>query len=325
MLNFQDLPDELVLKILGYSESKDLIAYGQVSKRIRKISHDDTLWVAVNLVKKIVKTELLEMILSKGCQILSLSNSTIVGSLSSGVKSQIRYLDLSQSALMVNWRVEAYSTENIDFVEKLLFSCCSLQHLKMEGLRITPNMAASICKNGKTLQVLNLNNSHVIEFHLNYNSTMKSCNLQAIIKCCQELKELALIDGDKWLNDEDLEFLVKNISPNVVKVNLSNHDVDDDDVKILLSRCNKIKVLNLKETLITNDSLKTMRQYLSHTLEELSLTYDIYEPFPSAHNDLKSMPRLKILNLHCEKVDNNQIQNLRQHLPQLMIRTFFDC
>ena len=154
---------------------------------------------------------------------------------------------------------------------------------------------------------------------------MKSCNLHSIIKCCQELKELVLINGDKWLNYEDLEFLVKNISPNVVKLNLSNHDVGDDNVKILLSRCNKIKVLNLKETLITNDSLKTMRQYLSHTLEELSLTYDIYERFPSAHIDLKSMPRLKILNLHCEKVDNNQIQNLRQHLPQLMIRTFFDC
>ena len=45
MLNFQDLPDEVVLKILGYSETKDLISYGQVSKSIRRISHDSTLWV----------------------------------------------------------------------------------------------------------------------------------------------------------------------------------------------------------------------------------------------------------------------------------------
>ena len=36
--------NELVLKILRYSEIKDLIVYGQVSKRIRKISHDSTLW-----------------------------------------------------------------------------------------------------------------------------------------------------------------------------------------------------------------------------------------------------------------------------------------
>ena len=70
--------DEVVLKILGYSETKDLIAYGQLSKRIRRISHDSTLWATANIVKKIVKTELLEMILSKGCKILNISNSTIV-------------------------------------------------------------------------------------------------------------------------------------------------------------------------------------------------------------------------------------------------------
>ena len=77
MLNFQDLPDELVLKILGYSETKHLITYGQVSKRIRRISHDGKLWMTANLVEKIVKTEFLEIILSKGCTILTISNSTI--------------------------------------------------------------------------------------------------------------------------------------------------------------------------------------------------------------------------------------------------------
>ena len=95
MLNFQDLPDELVLKILGYSETKDLIVYGQVSKRIRKISQDSTLWETANLVKKIIKTELLEMILSKGCKILNMSHSTIAGTLSPSIKFQLRALDLS--------------------------------------------------------------------------------------------------------------------------------------------------------------------------------------------------------------------------------------
>ena len=95
MLNFQDLPDELILKIVGYSETKDLISYGQVSKTIRKISRDITLWVTANLVKKIVKTELLEMILSKGCKTLNISNTDVVGTLSSNIKSQLRFLDLS--------------------------------------------------------------------------------------------------------------------------------------------------------------------------------------------------------------------------------------
>ena len=258
MLNLQDLPDELILKIFGYSETKDLITYGQVSKRMRRISHDGTLWVTVNLVKKIVKADLLQVILGKGCKILNISNSTIVGHFSSIIKSpifksQLKELDVSQSAMTGSLPVEAYSTENIDVLEELLFSCCSLQCLKMEGLLITPKMAVSICKNGKTLQVLNLNNSHVIEFQA---GLLKSSKLQAIITSCQELKEFAFNNGNKWLRDINLEFLARNISPNIVKLNLSNHDVDNDSVKILLGRCNEIKVLGLKETIITNDSLK---------------------------------------------------------------------
>ena len=98
MLSFQDLPDELLLKILSFSETKDLIGCGQVSKRIRRISHDGTLWATANLEKKIVKTELLEMILSKGCKILVLINSTILGSWSSNMKSQLQVLYLYQNA-----------------------------------------------------------------------------------------------------------------------------------------------------------------------------------------------------------------------------------
>ena len=92
---WQDLPDELILKILSYSEVKDLVSCGQLSKRIRQISQDRSLWVTANLEKKFVKTELLEMILLKGCKILNLSNSNIVGTLSSNIKSQLRVLDLS--------------------------------------------------------------------------------------------------------------------------------------------------------------------------------------------------------------------------------------
>ena len=97
MLNFEDLPDELVLKVLSYSETKDLLSFGQLSKRFRRISHDGKLWVIVNLEKKFVKTEFLEMIIGKGCRILNLSYSTIIGSLSSNIKSQLRVLNLSHT------------------------------------------------------------------------------------------------------------------------------------------------------------------------------------------------------------------------------------
>ena len=322
MLNFQDLPDELALKILGYSETKDLIAYGQVSKRIRKISRDSTLWVSANLAKKIVNTELLEMILSKGCKVLNISHSIIVGRFSSNIKSQLRTLDLSQSARTARTLLgQKYGKETIDNLEKLLFSCCSLQHLNLEGLLLTPKMAVSICKNGKTLQVLNLN--HVYTFldydRLNYKGVLKNDNLEAIINCRREL-DLDFVDGnDVWLDNEDRKILAKNVSPNF---NLSNHNVNNDNNFIILL----IKVLTLKGTLITSDSLETIRHHLNLTLEELSLAYYDFLCFTGII-ELTSMSRLRILNLYenkCISSKGEESQNIRQLLPHLMIRTYFD-
>jgi hypothetical protein len=332
MLTFQDLPDELVLKILSFSETKDLIGCGQVSKRIRRISHDSTLWVLANLEKKIVKTELLEMILRKGCRILNLSHSEIIGSLSlNEFKSQIRVLNLSQ--------ISTSSEDNFFALEELLFSCCSLEHLLMENVLLSPKMADGICKNGKTLQILNLNSSclyFISSYSINY--------LQAIIKGCQELKEIDLARADETngLQHEDLEFLVQNISPNIEKLNLGSSMIKDEDVKILLRRCNKITALSLEATWITDDSLTNIRQHLNLTLEELSLGPDEYiddfslEPderearidFRLAHPpsisfnaflELKSMQRLKILNLY-HKHGDKEFEDLRQHLPHLMLK-----
>ena len=325
---FQDLPDELVLKILRFSDTKVLIKCGQVSKRIRKISHDGTLWMTVNLEKKTVRTEFLEMILRNGCKILNLSDSTILGSLSSNMKSQLRCLNLSQ--LNGVW-----SDQEDTVVEKLISSSSSLKHLVMEGVYLTPKMAVCICKNGKTLQILNLNSSD-----LDLLSSYPYRSFQEIIKCCQELREVDLnvIDG---LNNEDIEFLARNIPPNVEKLNLSKSCINDDHVKTLLSRCNKIKALTLEATWINDHSLKNIRPNLDLNLEELFWGPND-DGLPSLHPidrdtiiilrraistkissflELKSMPRLKILNLYYTKDECKEIQNVRPHLPQLMIRS----
>ena len=267
MSSFQDLPLELILKILSYSEIKALITCGQVSKRIRKISHDNSLWMTVSLEKKTVRPELLEIILERGCRVLKISNSTIHGSLSSNIKSQLRVLDLSQStSTWPGTPYRAYSGQNIGVLEQLLLSCCFLQRLAIDGLQLTPRMRDGISKNCKTLEILNL----------------------------------------------------------------SGLDIKDDHVKILLSRCNKIKALSLKAVWISDISLTYIRHYLNHTLEELSLTANkiISE---TGILELKSMPRLRSLKLlykedwtEAQKRGLDMIcQHLRQYLPHLTITTSF--
>ena len=152
------------------------------------------------------------------------------------------------------------------------------------------------------------------------------CQL-VIIKSCQELKEvyLAYNNDKKGPTDDELEFLAKNISPNLEKLDLSTVNVSNDQLKILLCRCNKIKVLVLEETDITSNALKTIRQFLNLTTEELS--FDFGPQYMNSYNmltsflELESMPKLKILNLYNKREKYREIRNLKQHLPHLTIRT----
>ena len=252
MSNFQDLPDELILKVLSYSKIKALITCGQASKRIRKISRDNSLWKTVTLEKKIVKTELLELILEKGCMALKISNCYILGSLSSNIKSQLRTLNLSKYfKSTLTWPV----SDNTDIFEELIFSCCFLQHLTIEGFPITPKMREGICNNGKTLETLNLSGFDITDFH----------------------------------------------------------------VYFLLIRCNKIKALSLKKMWLSDVSLTNIRNYLSNTLEELTLMANKYIS-TTAFLELNFMPKLKTLNLYNKIPDGKEIQTLRKHLPHLIIQ-----
>ena len=140
--NFQDLPDELILKVLSYSKPKDLIISGQVSKRLRSICYDNSLWKRVNLSKKNVKTELLELILNKGCKSLDLSHSNI---LPSGLilkvlsyaesKDLVGSVQVSKKLITISWDIKSQLNElyldgcysgcynNVDVLEELLASC----------------------------------------------------------------------------------------------------------------------------------------------------------------------------------------------------------
>ena len=95
MSSFLELPAELILKVFSYTETEDILRCGQVSKRIRTISNDNSLFQTVNLSNKIVKTDFLATLLNKGCKSFNLSDSALWGDLTVIPKSQLGILDLS--------------------------------------------------------------------------------------------------------------------------------------------------------------------------------------------------------------------------------------
>ena len=169
MSSFLDLPDELILEVLRYTEITDVLKCGQVSKRIRTISNDNSLFQTVDLRDKYVKTDLLATVLNKDCKSLNLSDSSISGSLSLIQNSRLRKLDIT------NCRASPY-----DAIEELLASCHSLQILSLKGSQLTPRIVTSICQNSQMLQVLKL-----------YYSCFEGEWYQEVIKTCLEISKLS--------------------------------------------------------------------------------------------------------------------------------------
>ena len=75
---FELLPDEILLKVFSTLDYLSLIRCSQLSKRIRKISHDGSLWEAMKIYDKTVPTDFLQFVFEKGCKYLSFHKVIIV-------------------------------------------------------------------------------------------------------------------------------------------------------------------------------------------------------------------------------------------------------
>ena len=92
--HLEDLPDEILLKICHHLNVKEIVYCAQMSKRIRKISHDESLWQKINLYQRKVRVEFVEQILSNGCKYLSLNCAELLGNIKVRVRSRYEFLVL---------------------------------------------------------------------------------------------------------------------------------------------------------------------------------------------------------------------------------------
>ena len=300
MISILDLPDEIILKVIHYLEIKDLFRCGQSSKRIRKISCDESLWQKLNFSNSarapnrfFVPTGLVKMALQNGCQYLSLEDAMLgsfsgrkiasKGKMCLNKVSKLRYLDLKNCF------------DNDGCFEEILSSCNCLQKLSMACCflfqPLSQNMIKSICfQNGETLQTLDLRGCE----------GLLVSSIKKITKYCQNLKNVDFCDTS--LSERSIKFLVKNLTSKVEKLNLGHlKNITDDHVKTLVKRCDKLSVLILENTLITDNSLTHIIENLQNKLEKLDVL-GCNKLTISKKAELKDMPRLKALNC-LDKID----------------------
>ena len=143
---FEDLPVEIELEVMSYLDNTDLVRCTGVSKGIRALCQDQSLWQKINLSWKKIPISFVQFVLDKNCKSLILHGSTVMGrGLKLTKNSQLRHLDLRQCKI------------NAKAMSDLLFSCHNLERLSIDLLNLEPETVKSIChQNRKTLQKFTL-------------------------------------------------------------------------------------------------------------------------------------------------------------------------
>ena len=238
-----DLPDEVLLKIYAYLSMKNLVRCSGVSKRIRRICHDESLWQKINLYGKIVPSEFLEQVLANGCKYLNLQDAQINGTLSLPRDTyQLKYLNLTSH--------EA----NIENVKELLLSCSSsMEKLSLSGLyelELNYEMLSAIFKN-ENLTVLDLSNCGEL--------TIEFINQ---VKKCDKLTDLNLCHASHLPRNWSVVNHLVNSLPNSLE-KFSFDCLSDGYVKILVNRCQKLTELDLFA------ALNVTKKSITHIAEKL--------------------------------------------------------
>ena len=273
-----DLPVEVLLNVLNYLELPDLNLFGQVSKRLKSVTLVESLWQKIRLLNKTVSISLVKNILNRGCKTLYLKSCRLTaesGAEAANLHSifdrlllgnQIKANEMKGSFQLINLNLYQCDITN-EFLETLLYSIHSLKTFSLTDHNISffsyDILQVFYSQNGQTLQTLNLA----------FTSVVNRKHIELIVKNCTGLKEVDFSHSN--LSDASIHLLVNGITKNIENFGLSNCcsgcAKSDRIVKILVSRCSKIKSLNLAGNYITNNALTSIAKYLTNSLEELDI------------------------------------------------------
>ena len=146
-----------------------------------------------------------------------------------------------------------------------------------------------IMQNSSSLTVLDLHNSR----------GLNALPFEEIVKNCVNLKEANF--GETELNEPNIAFLCNNVTPKIENLSLENLAVSDKDLKTLITRCKKIKVLDMRCTNITKKAIPIISANLKK-LQKLALpilfTHSLlvktgWEKDTGWEGVIRSMPELK--------------------------------
>ena len=92
-VQFEDLPNEVIVLIFTSMNIKEILNCTKVSKRIKVICQNEALWQKVNLHKHPnLSSEFVKIVIENGCKYLNVKMANICGNLSLDKPTKLKYL-----------------------------------------------------------------------------------------------------------------------------------------------------------------------------------------------------------------------------------------
>lgn len=295
--SFEDLPNEIILKILSYVNIKDLFQCTAVNKRMKAITYDKTLWKIAHLTGKI-PIELLEKVLKRGCHYLSLYQCKVIGrNLCFKKNFQLKYFSIHNDS-------GTYSLETFNNAHKVIASCHNIEKLSVKPFKY-PSVIKWIIQSKKTLRVLNISGCYI---------TMEYT--QQLIGHCQELVELNInCHNGVPLGPNSVDFLCDNLTTKITKLDVTKQrNFGDVQLKKLLNRCKRLTDFAFGFTSVTDEVVDEIISTLSHTLIRIDPSHEISF---GRLLDFETMPKLKMIRLGWLNVSERKKKIVKKIMTKL--------
>ncbi|TNN36328.1 S-phase kinase-associated protein 2 [Liparis tanakae] len=296
-LSWDQLPDELLLRILCYVPLQDLLRAAAACRRWRRLAFDESLWHSVDLEGLTHAGPALRQVLKTGVRMLRCPRSFVEELQFTGTGPlQLVVVDLSSAVIPTS------------SLESILCRCRQLEYLSLEGLQLSDSVLSALSLNTDLLQ-LNLSGC----------SGFSAPALAELLQSCSSIQQLNIAWCD--FSNAHVKSVVDGVSARVTHLNLSGYreNLTLDDVKVLVTRCPHIETLDLSDsTLLMADSLPVLRQLKALLHLSLSRCYHIHL---AALTDLeKTLPALGLLDVF-GIVSGSHLSSLKKEMPRVAINS----
>ncbi|XP_029023974.1 S-phase kinase-associated protein 2 [Betta splendens] len=301
-LSWDQLPDELLLRIFFCFPLHDLLRMSRVCKRWHRLAFDESLWHSVDLAGSTHGGVVLQQVLKTRVRRLRCPRAFVEESHFPGTSPlQIIQMDLSNSVIPTS------------ALESIISRCRSLEHLSLEGLQLSDGVMGSLAMN-PNLQQLNLCGC----------SGFSAPALADMLRRCCSIEQLNI----SWceFSRDHMGSLINNLTSCVTHLNLSGYreNLTLADVKVVVERCPRIQTLDLSDsTLLMADSFPVLAQLQS--LQHLSLSRCYHIHLAALTDVAKLLPSLRLLDVF-GLVNDTHLSSLKKEMPRLGINSRpFSC